>query len=111
MARDLRHGDVRLYRFARPDKERPVLVMTRQSALAFLTRVTVAPISTTVRGAPTELVLDVADGMKTRCAVNLDHLITVPRASLGRWLTTLDGRRMRETCAALAFAVGCDRAS
>ena len=80
MAGDLSRGEVRFFRFPSPDKQRPVLVLTRNSALEFLNRVTVAPITSTIRGSPTEVVLGVEDGMKHPSAVNLDHVITVPRA-------------------------------
>jgi mRNA interferase MazF len=99
---------LRLYRFPAPDKERPVLVLTRESALTFLTYVTVAPITSTVRDIPTEVVLDVDDGMKTRCAANLDHVMTVPRARLGRRVSGLAPSRLEAACRALAFALGCD---
>jgi len=54
-------GEVRLYHFARPDKTRPVVVLTRQSALAYLSTVTVAPITSTIRGVPSEVVLNQED--------------------------------------------------
>ena len=104
----LERGEVRLYRFAAPDKERPVLVLTRASALEYLSRVTVAPITSTIRGVPSEVVLGPEDGMKQACAVNLHNLVTVRQDGLGRRLTRLAPGRMREVCAALAFALGCD---
>jgi mRNA interferase MazF len=66
----LTRGDVHLYRFAPPDKQRLVLILTRDSAVSHLSTVTVAPISSTIRGVPSEVILDVDDGMKARCAVN-----------------------------------------
>jgi mRNA-degrading endonuclease toxin of MazEF toxin-antitoxin module len=56
-----------------------------------------------------EVVLDIDDGMKSRCAVNLDHGMTVPRAGVGRRLSALEPTRMAEVCRALAFAIGCER--
>lgn len=105
MAGGVRRGDVRLYRFPSPDKERPVVVLTRTSALRYLTYVTIAPITSTIRGIPTEVVLDEDDGMKKRCAVNLDHIITVPRARLGRLVTTLSALRLSAITRAIAFAL------
>jgi mRNA interferase MazF len=67
-------GDVRLCRFPPPDRQRPVLVLTRSSSIAHLATVTVAPITSTVRDVPSEVILDVDDGMKARCAVNLTTL-------------------------------------
>ena len=107
MAGGVERGEIRLYRFAPPDKQRPVLVLTRGSALGYLTRVTVAPITSTVRGVPSEVVLGTADGMKDVCAVNLHNLVTVSREGLGRRVAQLPAVRMREICAAIAFALGC----
>jgi mRNA interferase MazF len=108
MAGRVRRGEIRLVSFPAPDKKRPALVLTRDSAIAVLTRVTVAPITTTVRGIPSEVVLTVDDGMKATCAVNLDNVATIPQRVLGRRVAQLGPERMREVCAALSFAVGCD---
>ena len=101
-------GDVRLYQFAPPDKKRPVLVLTRPSAIAYLATVTVAPISSTIRGVPSEVLLTEDDGMKVLCAVNLHNVVTVSQQRLGRRTAQLSQARMCEVCAALRFAVGCD---
>jgi mRNA interferase MazF len=85
-----------------------VLILTRGSALPYLSRVTVAPITSTIRGVPSEVVLGTEDGMRQPCAANLHNVITVSQQVLGRRLTELGPRRMREVCAALAFALGCD---
>jgi mRNA interferase MazF len=101
-------GDVRLYNFAPPDKKRPVVVLTRDSAIAYLSTVTVAPITSTIRGVPSEVVLNEDDGMKVACAVNLHHAITVSQERLGKRVGRLSSMRMNEICGALGFAVGCD---
>jgi mRNA interferase MazF len=108
MAEEVRRGDIRLYRFPAPDKERPVVVLTRSSALRYLTYVTIAPITSTIRDIPTEVVLDEEDGMKKRCAVNLDHVITVPRSRLGRRVTALQARQLTAIAHAIAFALDLD---
>ncbi len=97
-------GEIRWYRFARADKKRPVLILTRDSALEFLGEVTVAPITTTIREIPTEIMLTTADGMPRECAINLDHVQTVSSARVGPVLTTLDVRRMAEVREALLTA-------
>lgn len=86
---------------------RPVLVLTRDAAIPVLKRVTIASISRTIRGIPTEVVLDEEDGMPTRCAVSLDNLGDAWKAMLTEHVTTLDSRRMLSVCYALAIAVGC----
>jgi mRNA interferase MazF len=85
------------------------VVVTRDSTLPYMTRVTVAPITSTIRGVPSEVLLGADDGMKNACAVNLHNLTTVEQERLGRRVARLNRQRMREVCAALAFAMGCDR--
>ena len=108
MAGRLERGEVRLYRFPEPDKERPVLILTRGGAIPYLSRVTVAPITSTIRGVPSEVTLGVEDGMRQPCAANLHNIMTVAQTNVGRRLAQLGPSRMREVCAALAFALGCD---
>jgi mRNA interferase MazF len=108
MAGGIARGDVRLYRFAAPDKNRPVLVLTRNSAIRYLATVTVAPISSTIRGVPSEVVLGDEDGMKSPCAVNLHNAITISQAGLGKRVAQLNSSRMSEVCSALRFSLGCD---
>jgi mRNA interferase MazF len=96
-----------LYQFSYPDKPRPVVVLTRESAIGYLSAVTVAPITSTIRGVPSEVLLTEADGMKGTCAVNLHNVVTVSKAHLGRRVAALSSERLREICGALAFALGC----
>lgn len=107
MAGRLNRGEVHLCRFAPQDKQRPVLVLTRTSALRHLSTVTVAPITSTVRDVPSEVVLDVEDGMKARCAVNLHNPVTVSQDRLTRRVATLSDDRMRQVCLALQFSLDC----
>lgn len=108
MAGGVTRGEVRLYAYGRPDKTRPVVVLTRNSAIPSLSMVTVAPVTSTIRGVPSEVVLDEGDGMKGRCAVNLYNTVTVQQNRLGKYLSRLSPVRMTEVCAALRFALGCD---
>jgi mRNA interferase MazF len=101
-------GDVRLYGFAAPDKNRPVVVLTRDSAISYLANVTVVPITSTIRGVPSEVVLTEDDGMKASCAVNLHNVVTVSQKRLGRRITQLSSARLADICSALRFALGCD---
>ena len=105
MAR-LRRGEIRWYRFARPDKRRPVVILTRDSILEYLGGTTVAPITRTVRGIASEVPLGPEDGLPEPCSVNLDHVQTVDRGRLGAPITTLSTRRMTEIREALLFALG-----
>jgi mRNA interferase MazF len=104
----IERGEVRLYLFAATDKKRPALVLTRNSAIAYLSTVTVAPVTSTIRGVPSEIVLNEDDGMKSPCAVNLHNAVTVSQQRLGRRVAQLSPARMKEVCAALRFSLGCD---
>lgn len=108
MASRIARGDIRLYQFAPPDKKRPAVVLTRNSAIAYLSTVTVAPITSTIRGVPSEVILSEEDGMKTPCAVNLHNAVTVSQHRLGKRVAQLNSSRMNEICAALRFSLGCD---
>ncbi len=108
MAGVIARGDVRLYQFAPADKKRPVVVLTRDQSIEYLSTVTIAPVTSTIRGVPSEVVLDEKDGMKAPCAVNLYNLLTVPRQRIGRRVAQLKSHRMNEICAAVRFSLGCD---
>jgi len=102
----MKRGEVRWYKFSRPDKNRPVLILTRDSALDFLGEVTVAPITSTIRDIPTEVLLTQEDGLPRDCAVNLDHIQTVSKGKIGPLITTLSRMKMSELRTALLFALG-----
>jgi len=105
----VRKGEVYWYTFAAPDKRRPVLLLTRSSAIGFLTGITVAPITTQIRDIPTEVLLTPEeDGVLELCVVNLDNLQTIQKARIGSRITTLSLRRMQEVQWAIQFALGMD---
>ena len=79
--------------------------MTRESALEFLGEVTVAPVTSTIRDIPSEVLLTRADGMPKECAVNLDHLQTVAKGKIGSLITTLSADKMQQMRSSLLFAV------
>ena len=103
----IERGEIRLCRIS-GDKRRPVVVLTRSSAIPYLTRVTVAPITSTIRSIPTEVVLGIDDGLKRRSAVNLDNPVTVERKCLETRVGQLSTARLGEVCSAIKFALGCD---
>jgi mRNA interferase MazF len=107
MARRLARGDVWTYDFRKPDKRRPVVVLSRPEAIDVLHTVMVAPVTSTVRGIPSEVVVGTNEGLKHDSAVNLDHVQTVEQARLTRYLGRLDPKQMRAVCRALAIAAGC----
>lgn len=101
-------GDICWYTFKPPDKKRPVLILTRDSAIAVLNSVTVAPITSSIRSIPTEVVLTQEDGLPNTCAANFDNLQTVPKSSVGDRIARLTARKMEEARAAVSFALGFD---
>ena len=102
----MKRGEIRWYKFQQPDKKRPVLILTRDSILDYLNEVTVAPITRTVRGIPTEVALAKSDGVPTECAVNCDQLQTVAKSKVGAIVTTLSDDKMAEVGPAVRFALG-----
>ncbi len=106
MGRAMKRGEVRWYKFSKPDKNRPVVILTRDSALDFLGEVTVAPITSTIRDIPTEVLLTKEDGMPKDCVVNLDHIQTVSKGKIGPLITTLSLTKLSELRSALLFALG-----
>ena len=104
----MNRGDVCWYTFMAPDKKRPVLILTRESAISVLNSVTIAPITSTIRSIPTELVLTEQDGVPHTCAANFDNLQTVPKSNIGSRITRLTSRRMKEAAVAVSFALGLD---
>jgi mRNA interferase MazF len=105
----MRRGEVRWYKFSPPDKRRPVLLLTRDAILEYLGEVTVAPVTSAIRDIPSEVHLGKEDGMLHDCAINCDHVQTVPKNRLGGLLTTLSTARMREVARAVAFALNLGR--
>ncbi|MBE3063990.1 MAG: type II toxin-antitoxin system PemK/MazF family toxin [Spirochaetes bacterium] len=101
----MRRGEVRWYRFSRPDKRLPIVILTRSSILEYLGEVTVAPITRTIRDIPSEVVLTSQDGMAHECAVNCDHLQTVSRLKVEGLIATLDETKMVEVSRAVRFAL------
>lgn len=88
------------------DKRRPVLLITRSTAIPVLTRLVVAPVSKTVRDIPTEIALGPNEGLSSDCAASFDNLQTILRSSLTERSGTL-GPRRNEICATLRALADC----
>jgi mRNA interferase MazF len=99
-------GDICWYTFKPPDKRRPVLIVTRDSAIDVLNSVTIAPITATIRSIPTEVVLTEDDGLPNTCAANFDNLQTVPKSNIGDRIARLTAQKMKAAGAAVSFALG-----
>lgn len=106
----MNRGEVRWYTFRAPDKRRPVLILTRDTAVTVLTGITIAPITSTIRYIPTEVILTPSeDGVLKKSAVNLDNLQTISKAKLGGLITILPPNKMEAVEQAICFALGMDR--
>lgn len=100
----LGHGDVW---WADLDKVRPVVVLTRRRVASRLTRVIVAPVTTTVRGLATEVSLGEAEGLEPGCVANLDNIQLVPATCLLRRAGLVAPHRWGEFCTAMGKVMGC----
>ena len=107
LRRGPRRGEIWQYEFREPNKRRPVVVLTRQQVLPLLSTAMVAPITSTVRGLPSEVPVGTEDGLKHNSAINLDHVQTVDQRRLHSFVGTLGEEKMRKVCRALALATGC----
>jgi mRNA interferase MazF len=101
----MKRGEIRWYRFQRPDKKRPVLILTRDSIIDYLGEVTVAPVTSTIRNIPSETVLSQQDGMPMDCAVNCDHIQTVSKGKIGSLITSLSASKLQSVRDAITFAL------
>lgn len=95
-----------MFSFPTPDKRRPVVVLTRQDMIGRLHTVTVAPISSTVHGVPSEVVVGIEAGLKERSAINLHNVATVPRAGLRNFVGSVSADVMQQVQSAILFALG-----
>jgi mRNA interferase MazF len=101
----MKRGEVRWYKFAHPDKKRPVLILTRDAILEYLGEVTVAPVTCTIRDIPSEVALTKDDGVPRPCAINCDHIQTVAKTRLGSRITTLSEDKMSDVTKSIGFAL------
>ena len=101
----MKQGDIRWYKFGSPDKKRPVLILTRNSVLDYLGEVTIAPITSTIRGIPSEVFLSESDGMPRDCTINFDHIQTVSKSKVGSLITTTSPQKMKQVREAIIFAL------
>ena len=101
----MKRGEIRWYKFARPDKKRPILILSRDSILEYLGEVTIAPVTSTVRNIPSEVFLPKQDGMPRDCAINCDHTQTVAKDKIGALITALSAEQMKEVRKAVDFAL------
>lgn len=102
----MKRGEIRWYTFRLPDKRRPVLILTRDEVIDRLNEIMVVPVTRTIRGLTTEVVLTTDDGMPVVCALNFDHVSLAQRDRIGGGLCTLPEARWPEVQRALMIACG-----
>lgn len=104
----MNRGEIWGCEFKKPDKARPVVILTRQEVIPYLHTVTVAPITRTIRGVPSEVLIGPDEGLKEPSAVNLHHVVTIPKSELRRFIGSLSPAKMEEIRGAMLFALGFD---
>jgi mRNA interferase MazF len=105
----MKRGEVRWVIFEYPDKRRPAVILTRNSAIGYLSTVTVAPITTTIRQTPSAVRLWLEDGLPEECSANLHNIQTVAQTTIGALIAVLTESRMAQVESALLFALSMDR--
>jgi len=95
-----------MFSFAPPDKERPVLLLTRSDMIGRLNTVTVAPLTKTLRGVASEVAVGIECGLKEPSAINLHHVVTVPRSGIRRFVGVVSPAVLEQVRNALLFAFG-----
>jgi mRNA interferase MazF len=102
----VKRGEVWWANLPPPVGQRPVLLLSRNSAYAVRASVTVAPITRTIRDIPVEIHLGPEDGLPKDCVVNLDGILTIPKELLDRNLTALSAEKMALVNVAIRYALG-----
>ena len=104
----MNRGEIWQFGFGKPDRRRPVLLLTRQEMIGRLETVTVAPLTRTIRGVPSEVVVGTECGLKTQSAINLHNVATVPRSGLHSFVGTVPPAVLAAVGESLLFALGFD---
>jgi len=102
----VRRGEIRWYTFRIPDKRRPVLILTRDEIIDRLNEIIVVPVTRTIRGLTTEVVLTPDDGRPVSCALNFDHISLAQQDRISSVICSLPADRWTEVQRALMIACG-----
>jgi mRNA interferase MazF len=101
----MRRGEVWWGQLPAPIGQRPVVLLSRDSAYRVRLAVTIAPVTRTIRNIPVEVALDESDGLPSRCVANLDDIATIPKTLVKRRIAVLSVEKMQEIEAAIRFAL------
>jgi mRNA-degrading endonuclease toxin of MazEF toxin-antitoxin module len=107
MAQELRRGEIWHHAFVGPDKRRPVLILSHSTLIPLLHTVTVAAITSTLRGSLTEVELGEDEGLKHASCVNLCNVFTLRKHDLSHFVGFVTPMKMLAVCRALNVATGC----
>ena len=102
----MRRGDVWWAKLPEPAGRRPVVLVSRDSAYAVRSSVTVVEVSRTARGIASEVPLTKRDGLPVRCVANADNLVTIPKVWLQSRIATLRAEKLAGLDEALRFSLG-----
>jgi mRNA interferase MazF len=105
----MKRGEIWWAELSPPAGRRPVLLLSRNEAYVVRELVIVAPLTTRIRGIPSEVPLGDEDGVPRPCVINLDTIPTVAKASLRERLTSLSGDKLKAVDEALRFSLGLER--
>lgn len=100
--------DVREICLAHLDKTRPVVVLTRDPARAAMTKVTVAPIASTIKGLSSEVPVGTTNGLDQESVISLDNVVTIPANLLGKTVGFLTAEQERLLARAMVSAYDLD---
>ena len=89
------------------NKRRPVLIVTRTDVIPALHWITVAPLTRTIRGIPTEIAVDERDGLRDACVASFDNLTLAPAKSLTTRIADSSPSRRAQICRALSALADC----
>ncbi len=101
----MRRGEVWWAELPRPIGRRPVVLLSREEAYAVRNAVTIAEVTTTIRGIPVEVALGPEDGLPKKCVANLDTIATIRKDLLTERITLLRNERLQQIDAAIKFSL------
>jgi mRNA interferase MazF len=104
----VKRGEIWWAELGPPAGTRPVLLLSRDEAYSVRDLVVVAPVTTRIRHIPSEVLLNLEDGLPKLCVINLDTITTIAKASLRDRLTALSEEKLKAVEVALSFALGMD---
>ena len=105
----MKRGEIWWAELEPPAGRRPVLLLSRDEAYSVRDLVIVAPVTTRVRHIPSEVPLNLEDGLPKPCVINLDTITTIAKVNLRDKLTTLSAEKQKAVEGALHFALGMER--